>query len=208
MRLIVRKMGSPSVHQVCLIPWWSCPSVRYAIFSGAFSWSFCPLAWTPSSEVSQLCSQHSTSRKRKRLVARCWLQSAHLWCFETGQTQKFARTGWFALKRVFRDVAHVCAFSNGFVQPLVCPGNNSWHCHQGRDHIAKERCLGGTRRLQAHNFTKSRVKDFGEPLRSDRTRTELRCEGKIDPEQFALGTQGPRRNRRRYRSLPDQFRLA
>ena len=27
---------------------------------------------------------------------------------------------------VLEDVAHVCPYSDGYVQPLVCPGNHSW----------------------------------------------------------------------------------
>ena len=43
--------------------------------------------------------------------------------------------------------------------------------------------------------------------RSDRPRTDLCCEGKIDPGQPALDSRGPRGDRRQHRSRADQFRL-
>ena len=63
-------------------------------------------------------------------------------------------TRWFTLRSVLEDVTHVCPYSDGCVQPLVCPGSHPWLRYQGRDHIAEERwqaCLGGFRRLEAHN---------------------------------------------------------
>ena len=35
------------------------------------------------------------------------------------------RTGWFALRNVLEDVVHVCPYSDGCIQPLVCPGSHS-----------------------------------------------------------------------------------
>ncbi len=32
----------------------------------------------------------------------------------------------FALRSVLEDVAHVCAYSDGYVQPLVRPGSHPW----------------------------------------------------------------------------------
>ena len=36
--------------------------------------------------------------------------------------KQVAGTRWFALRSVLEDVAHVCAYSDGYVQPLVRPG--------------------------------------------------------------------------------------
>ena len=57
-------------------------------------------------------------------------------------------TRWFTRRSVLEDVAHVCAYSDGYVQPLVRPGSHPWQRYQGRDHITEERrqaCLGGFR---------------------------------------------------------------
>ena len=73
------------------------------------------------------------------------------------------------------------------LETLLKKWSHCWRRRQG--------CLGGTKQLQANNLVKHKVKDFGldigEPLadcyqRSDRNRTELRCERKIDQEQSAL----------------------
>ena len=55
------------------------------------------------------------------------------------------------------------------------------------------------------------VKDFGPGLSESftdchRPRSDLRCEGKIDPGQSALDSRGPRGDRRRHRSIANQFR--
>ena len=42
---------------------------------------------------------------------------------EAGRPQQVAGTRWFALRRVLEDVAHVCTYSDGCVQPLVRPGS-------------------------------------------------------------------------------------
>ena len=42
--------------------------------------------------------------------------------------------------------------------------------------------------------------------RSDWTGAELRCEGKIEPRQFASGSRDPREVKRRHKSCTDQFR--
>ena len=58
------------------------------------------------------------------------------------------------LRSVLEAAAHVCAYSDRYVQPLVHRGSHPWKRYQGRDHIAEERwqaCLGGIRRLQVHN---------------------------------------------------------
>ena len=81
--------------------------------------------------------------------------------------QQVAGTGWLTLRRVLEDVARVCPYSDGYIQPFVCLENHSWLHYQESDHIAEERqqaCLGGTRRLQVHNTAKHRVKDFGPGL--------------------------------------------
>ena len=64
-------------------------------------------------------------------------------------------TRWFALRSVLEDVAHVCTYSDGYVQPLVRPGSPSLVAlpkgvitllKKGGRHV-----WGGFRRLQAHN---------------------------------------------------------
>ena len=72
-----------------------------------------------------------------------------------------AESGWLALQSVFEDVAHVCPYSDGYVQPLVCSGSIPGSIAEERQQV----CLGGTRELQAHNSAKPRVKDFGPGLR-------------------------------------------
>ena len=55
---------------------------------------------------------------------------------------------WFAVRSVLEDVAHVCTYSDGCVQPLVRPGSHPCLRYKGFDHIAGERwlaCLGGFR---------------------------------------------------------------
>ena len=53
-----------------------------------------------------------------------WMRSQ--WCVEAGQPQKMARTRWFTLRSVLETAARVCAYSDGYVQPLVRPGSHSW----------------------------------------------------------------------------------
>ena len=45
------------------------------------------------------------------------------WCVEASWPQQVAGTRWFALRSVLEDVAHVCAYSDGYVQPLVRVGS-------------------------------------------------------------------------------------
>ena len=45
------------------------------------------------------------------------------WCVEAGRPQQVARSRWFALRNVLEDVAHVCPYSDGYVQQLVRPGS-------------------------------------------------------------------------------------
>ena len=62
------------------------------------------------------------------------------------------------------NVAHVSAYSEGYVQPLVCSGG---HLDKGSNHITEERrqaYLGGVRRLQAQNSGKYGIKNFGPHL--------------------------------------------
>ena len=40
--------------------------------------------------------------------------------------KQVSRTIWFTLRSVLEDAAHFCAYSDGYVQPLVCPGNHPW----------------------------------------------------------------------------------
>ena len=61
-----------------------------------------------------------------------------------------ARTEWFALRCVLEDVTRVCAYSDGFDQPLVCSVNHLYQHYLGSDHIAegrKQACSGGIRWL-------------------------------------------------------------
>ena len=44
------------------------------------------------------------------------------WCIKAGQPQQGARTRWFALRGVLEAAAHVCAYSDGYLQPLVRQG--------------------------------------------------------------------------------------
>ena len=53
-----------------------------------------------------------------------WMRSP--WCVEAGRPQQVAGTRWFALRSVLEDVAHVCTYSDGYVQPLVRPGSHPW----------------------------------------------------------------------------------
>ena len=45
---------------------------------------------------------------------------------EAGRPQQVARTRWFTRRSVLEAVAHVCAYSDGYVQPLVYPGSYPW----------------------------------------------------------------------------------
>ena len=76
------------------------------------------------------------------------------------------------------------------------------------EHITEERwqaCIGRARQLQVYNSAKHRIKDFSPShdelltdycRRSDQNWAELRCEGKIDPKQFAHGTWASRWRRK------------
>ena len=72
---------------------------------GAFPWSLCPLSWPLGSGVSQLFSWlpwEEEAASCEGLVTEC------PWCVEAGRPQQVARTGWFTLRSVLDDVAHVC----------------------------------------------------------------------------------------------------
>ena len=62
----------------------------------------------------------------KRLAARVWLLNAKSVTRWSSRPQQVAGTRWFALRSVLEDVAHVCAYSDGYVQPLVRPGSHPW----------------------------------------------------------------------------------
>ena len=67
------------------------------------------------------------------------------WCVEAGRPQQVAKTRWFTRRSVLEAAAHVCAYSDGYVQSLVRLRSHPWLRYQGRDHIAEERwraCLG------------------------------------------------------------------
>ena len=59
-----------------------------------------------------------------------------------GRPQQVAGTRWFALRSVLEDLAHVCPYSDGCVQPLVRPGSHPWLRYQRRDHIAEDMTTG------------------------------------------------------------------
>ena len=128
---------------------------------------FDPLAWSSASGVSP----QSRQTPSPSVGENNWLQSFGYrvqspWYIEAGRPQQVSRTGWFALWSVLEDVTYVCAYSDGCVQPLVCSGSHPYQHYQRSDHIAEERqaCLGGIRRLQAHNSAEHWVKNFGPDL--------------------------------------------
>ena len=41
---------------------------------------------------------------------------------EAGRPQQVAGAGWLSLRDILEDVVYVCVYSDGCVQPLVCPG--------------------------------------------------------------------------------------
>ena len=148
-------------------------------------------------------------RLREAETASCkgcdyWMQS--LWCVEVSWPQQITRTRWFTPRSLLKAAVQVCAYSDGYVQPLV---------RQGSHHIAEERGqawedLDDYRPIILHNTVKYFGPGLSEPFatchkRSDRTWVELRCERKINPRQLAIGTRGPRGVRRRHRSHADQF---
>ena len=68
--------------------------------------------------------------------------------------EQVAGTRTFAIWNVFEAAIYVCAYSDGCVQPLVCPGSYLQTCNQGCDHNIEERLRtwsGEFRLLQAHN---------------------------------------------------------
>ena len=66
---------------------------------------------------------HKTQTKPKSGAGFQDIYSKH--CVEEGWPQQVARTGLFARWSVLEDVTHVCPYSDGYVQPLVCPRSHS-----------------------------------------------------------------------------------
>ena len=62
-----------------------------------------------------------TLGRQKRLAARVGLLNAKSVILEAGRPQQVARTRWFTLQNVLEAVAHACANSDGYIQPLVRP---------------------------------------------------------------------------------------
>ena len=54
-----------------------------------------------------------------------WMRSP--WSIEVGRPQQIIGTRWFTLWSVLEAAAHVCAYSNGYVQPLVRQGSHPWY---------------------------------------------------------------------------------
>ena len=81
------------------------------------------LGWSSASGVSQL----SRRLPPPLGVGSSWLWRVGYrvrspWCVEAGRPQQVDMSGLFVLRSVLEDVAHVCAYSDGCVQPLVCSG--------------------------------------------------------------------------------------
>ena len=75
--------------------------------------------------------QEAEAASYKGLIVKCEVCE----CIEASQPQQVSKTGWFTIWSVFEVVAHVCVYSDRYVQPLVHSGSNPWSRYQGHDHI-------------------------------------------------------------------------
>ena len=92
-----------------------------------FSWSFYPLTWSPGSWVWQLSQQLSAPWEG----GSGWLWGAGYtvrspWCVKAGQPYQVARTGWFVLQCVLKDLAYVWDYPERCGQSLFRPWSQCW----------------------------------------------------------------------------------
>ena len=102
-----------------------CKSQDTWCLSGALSWSLCALSRSPTLGVSQLYCRLLPpwgGRSGSLRGRDYWMWSP--WCIEAGQPQQVARTRWFTQRSVLEATAHICAYSDRYVQPLVHPGSH------------------------------------------------------------------------------------
>ena len=111
---------------VSQVPGWALAMVKAwdaQGLSGTLPWSLYLLSWSTGSGV---LLTSSAFRKRKQLAASVWLLNTKSVMCWSRLASTITRTWWYSLQSVLEIVTHVCAYSDGYVQPLGCPGSHPW----------------------------------------------------------------------------------